>query len=107
MVNYREKNGEWYYGYSRGELTFKINWKKKLFNTIYYAQFEMAVTDWEKTDLKSPIKFKDRMRINVIMRDEKTGFGDNDFWGAYNVIEPEKPIENAIKKIRKNLEELK
>ncbi len=107
MVTYREKNGEWYYGYSRGELTFKINWKKKLFNSIYFAQFEMAVTDWEKPDLKSPIKPRDRMRMNVIMRDKASGFSDKNFWGAYNIIEPEKPIENAIKKIQKNLEKLK
>ncbi len=106
MVNYREKDGEWYYGYSRGELTFKINWAKKLFNTIYTAQFELAVTDWEKAEPKSPFKPKERMRMNVIMRDEAEGFSDKDFWGAYNVIEPEKPIENAIKKIRKNLDKI-
>jgi len=107
MVNYREKDGVWYYGYSRGELSFKVNWAKKLFNTVYSTQFEMAVTDWEKTGLRSPIKPKDRIKMNIIMRDEKIGFMDRDFWGSYNVIEPEKPIENAIRKIRKNLEKLK
>jgi len=106
MVNYREKDGEWYYGYSRGELTFKINWDKKLFNTIYIAQFELAVTNWEKAELKSPIRPKNRMRMNVIMRDKASGFSDKNFWGAYNVIEPEKPIENAIKKIQKNLDKI-
>ncbi len=106
MVNYREKDGEWYYGYSRGELTFKIKWDKKLFNTIYVTQFELAVTDWEKAESKSPIRPRDRMRMDVIMRDEASGFGDKNFWGAYNVIEPEKPIENAIKKIQKNLDKI-
>ena len=106
MVSYREKNGKWYYGYSRGELTFKIDWTKKLFNTIYTAQFELAVTDWQKAEPKSPIRPKDRMRMNVIMRDKASGFSDKNFWGAYNVIEPEKPIENAIKKIRKNLDKI-
>ena len=106
MVSYREKDGEWYYGYSRGELTFKIDWSKKLFNTIYTAQFELAVTDWEKADPKSPIRPRERMRMNIIMRDKSSGFSDKNFWGAYNVIEPEKPIENAIKKIRKNLDKI-
>ena len=106
MVNYREKNGVWYYGYSRGELSFKVKWAKKLFNSVYSTQFEMAVTDWEQTGMKSPIKPKDRVKMNIIMRDEKMGFIDKDFWGSYNVIEPEKPIENAIRKIRKNLEKL-
>jgi len=26
------------------------------------------------------------------------------FWGEYNIIEPEKPIESAILKIQRNLE---
>jgi len=106
MVNYREKDGEWYYGHSRGEMTFKIDWKKKLFNTIYTAQFELAITDWEKAESKSPIKPKDRMKMNIIMRDKASGFSDENFWGSYNVIEPEKTIENAIKKIRKNLDKI-
>ena len=106
MINYRETNGVWYYGYSRGELTAKVNWDKKFFNTVYTSQFEMAVTDWKKADNKSPIRPKERMKRNIIMRDEDTGFADKNFWGDYNVIEPEKPIENAIKKIQKNLKKL-
>ncbi len=106
MVNYREKNGVWFYGYSRGELTAKVNWDKKFFNTVYTSQFEMAVTDWKEADTKSPFKPKERMKRNIIMRDENTGFADKDFWGDYNVIEPEKPIENAIKKIQRNLKKL-
>jgi predicted DNA-binding transcriptional regulator len=40
------------------------------------------------------------------MRDREMGFADKNFWGAYTVIEPEKPIENAIRKIQKNLKKL-
>ena len=32
-----------------------------------------------------------------------SGFSDPNFWGAYNIIEPEKSIESAIKKISKQL----
>ncbi|NPA38072.1 MAG: carboxypeptidase-like regulatory domain-containing protein [Chlorobi bacterium] len=107
MVSYREKDGKWFYSYSQGELVFKINWKKKLFNSIYTAKFEQAVTDWEIADKKSPIKPKDRLKTNIILPDENLGFTDKNFWGSYNVIEPEKPIENAIKKIQRNLKKLK
>ena len=41
------------------------------------------------------------------MSDEASGFSDPEFWGEYNVIEPEKPIESAIKKIQKQLEKIK
>jgi len=33
-IDYREKNGKWYYGYSNVLLEFKINWDKKLFNSV-------------------------------------------------------------------------
>jgi hypothetical protein len=105
-IDYREKNGKWYYGYSRGQITFKVVWNKRLFNTIYESTIEMAVTDWEKTNDKT-VKLADRMKSNVVLTDEISGFADREFWGEYNVIEPEKPIESAIKKIQKKLEKEK
>ncbi|MBS2098877.1 carboxypeptidase-like regulatory domain-containing protein [Carboxylicivirga linearis] len=105
MVSYREKDGKWIYGYSRGELTFKVKWKKRLFNSVYHTGIEMAVTDWKPTNEK-PFKGSDRMKMNVVMSDTQMGFTDDNFWGTYNVIEPEKSIESAIKKIQKNLEKL-
>ena len=102
-VDYRETNGKWYYGYSRGDLSFRISWKKRLFNRVYDSTIEMLVTDWEKTS-DSPITPASKLKQTVIMADEDLGFGDPEFWGEYNVIEPEKPIESAIKKIQKNLE---
>lgn len=103
QVDYREKNGKWYFGYSRIQLGFKINWDKKLFNTIYNTTIEMAITDWYKNESKELIKFKDRLRPSVIISDKASGFADPEFWGEYNVIEPEKPIETAIKKIKRQL----
>lgn len=105
-VNYREINGKWYYGYSRGDLTFKIIWKKRLFNKVYDSSIEMLVTDWEKIS-DNPIRQSERIKPTIIMADEVSGFADHDFWGEYNVIEPEKPIESAIKKIQKSLERKK
>jgi hypothetical protein len=65
----------------------------------------MAVTDWEKTEEKT-FRGAERMKTNIVMSDTELGFADTDFWGAYNVIEPEKSIESAIKKIQKNIEKL-
>ena len=103
-VDFRQKNGKWYYGYSRIELGFKINYDKKLFNSIYHLTMEMAVTDWELSEDGTSIKFKERLSSSAILSDEVSGFSDPEFWGEYNVIEPEKPIESAIKKIQKQLE---
>jgi len=103
QVEYREKEGKWVYGYSRIQLGFKIDWTKKWFNTLYYTTIEMAITDWEKSDPSQLPKLKDRLRPSVIMSDNTSGFKDPEFWGAYNVIEPDKHIESAIEKIQKQL----
>jgi hypothetical protein len=105
-IDYNEKNGKWYYGYSRIELALKINWKRKLFKTTYYSTIEMAVTNWEPNAENTTISSKERLKPTVVISDEATGFSEPDFWGAYNVIEPEKPIESAIKKIQKQLEKI-
>jgi hypothetical protein len=106
QIDYREKDGKWYYGYSRIQLGFKINWDKKWFNTIYNTTIEMAITDWEKNENGKLIKLKDRLRSSIIMSEKSLGFFDPNFWGEYNVIEPEKTIESAIKKIQRQLRKL-
>jgi hypothetical protein len=105
-VDYREKDGKWYFSYSRGQINFKVDWNKRLFNTVYESTIEIAITDWEKTNDK-PVKLSERMKSYIVLTDEISGFADQDFWGEYNVIEPEKPIESAIKKIQKRLEKMK
>ncbi len=102
-VDYREKNNQWYYGYSNLLLSFKIDWDDKLFNSVYSLNCEMAVTDWENTARSELPKRRDLLRKSIILTDEAIGFADPDFWGDYNIIEPEKSIENAIRKIRRQL----
>ena len=102
-VDYREKGGKWYYGYSNVLLEFKVDWEDKLFNSVYSMTAEMAVTDWEKNlDGQLP-KVRERLKKSIILSDEALGFSDPDFWGEYNIIEPEKSIESAIKKIQRQL----
>jgi hypothetical protein len=64
----------------------------------------MAVTDRESSSDSKAIKFRERLRSNVIISETADGFSDPDFWGPLNVIEPDKPIEAAIRKIQKQLE---
>ncbi|MEX0314972.1 MAG: carboxypeptidase-like regulatory domain-containing protein [Allomuricauda sp.] len=102
-VDYREKGGKWYYGYSNVLLEFKVDWEDKWFNSVYSMTAEMAVTDWEKNINGELPKNKDRIKRSIILGDEAVGFSDPDFWGEYNIIEPEKSIESAIRKIQRQL----
>jgi hypothetical protein len=100
QINYQQQNGQWIYAYSRGDLTFKLNWDKKIFNTIYSTTFEMAVTDWKKQDIKENQNTQ-KLNSNIIISDKVSSLADPDFWGEYNIIEPEKSIESAIRKIQR------
>ncbi|NDV44954.1 carboxypeptidase-like regulatory domain-containing protein [Muricauda sp. 40Bstr401] len=102
-VDYREKNGKWYYGYSSVTMEFKVDWEDKWFNSIYSMNAEMAITDWENNMTGELPRNRERIKKSIIMSDEATGFSDPDFWGEYNIIEPEKSIESAIKKIQRQL----
>jgi hypothetical protein len=103
-VDYKETDGVWYYSYSSVDLSFKINKKRQLFNAVYSLSSEMAVTDWQPVEGRSVLGTKNRLRPSMIISDEISGFSDPDFWGTYNLIEPDKSIESAIEKIRKQLE---
>ncbi|WP_104734394.1 carboxypeptidase-like regulatory domain-containing protein [Hanstruepera ponticola] len=105
-VNYRVYKDKWYYSYSNIFLAFKVNWKGRIFNSYYSLNSEMAVTDWENASEKfsKPIDKNLILKPTSILIDEATGFSDPDFWGEYNIIEPEKSIESAIEKINKQLE---
>ncbi|NNK81841.1 MAG: carboxypeptidase-like regulatory domain-containing protein [Flavobacteriaceae bacterium] len=105
-VDYRENNGRYYYSYSNLQLGFRVKWRKKLFGSNYTLNVEMAITDWKK-NTGEEISRKDKLKSNVILSDEASGFSDPEFWGQYNIIEPEKSIESAIKKISKQLKRLK
>lgn len=102
-VDYREKDGKWFYSYGSVLVSFKISKRRRLFNSVYTLASEMAVTDWEPyPSAKYPV-FKERLKPSLIIADAVSGFSDPDFWGPYNLIEPEKSIESAINKIRRKL----
>jgi hypothetical protein len=101
-VQYREQDGKWYFAYSRAEVKFKVNWKKKLFNTYYTTMSEMAVTDRTNEEV---IKFagKEKLRYSDVFSEQVEAFTDPEFWGEYNVIEPDQSIESAIRRLSRRL----
>lgn len=99
IVQFREQDEKWYFSYARGEMVFKFNWKKRLFNTYYTAMMEIAVTD-RSAEAAERFKRGERFKSNQILSDEVSQFGDEDFWGHHNTIEPDESIQSAIKKLK-------
>ena len=102
MVRFREQSGKWYFNHSRAEVKFKVDWKKKLFNTNYTTMSELAITDRTEEDV---VKFsnKERMKPTDFFTEEVAAFADPDFWGDYNVVEPDQSIEAAIRKLSRKV----
>jgi hypothetical protein len=101
-TKYREQDGKYYFAYSRAEVRFKVDWKKKLFNTYYTTMSEIAVTDRTTEEV---IKFanKEKIRYTDVFSEKVSAFTDPEFWGEYNVIEPDQSIESAIRKLSRKL----
>ena len=101
-TKYIEQDGKLHFVYSRAEVRFKLSWKRKLFNTFYTTMTEIAVTD--RTD-REVVRFTndERTRPNDVFVEKVSAFTDTEFWGDYNVIEPDQSIESAIRRLSRRL----
>lgn len=63
---------------------------------------EIAVTDRTEEEV---IKFagKEKLRYTDIFLDEVSAFADENFWGEYNIIEPDQSIEQAIRRLARKV----
>ncbi len=102
LVTYKEQNGKYYLNYVRVDLKFQCDWKKRLFKNYYTVMSEVAITDRSEEKV---VKFakQDVFRPNMVFAEKVEAFADADFWGEYNIIEPEDSIESAIKKLSKSM----
>jgi len=101
-TKYRAQDGKMYFAYSRAEVRFKVNWKKKLFNTNYTTMSEIAVTD-RTTEEVIKIPREEKIRYSDVFSEKVGDFVDPEFWGDYNVIEPDQSIESAIRRLSRRL----
>ncbi len=101
-TKYRAQDGKLHFIYSRAEVKFKVDWAKKLFHTYYTTMSEIAVTD--RTD-QEVIKFakEEKIKYTDVFSEKVRDFTDKEFWGDYNVIEPDQSIETAIRRLSRKL----
>ncbi|GHV20480.1 hypothetical protein FACS1894174_02420 [Bacteroidia bacterium] len=100
IISYKQRDSVTYLNYIRSEIKFKCDWKRRLFSTSYEVLSEMVVTD-NQTDNVITIPRKDAFNINNSLSDKVMNFYDEDFWGAYNIIEPTESLESAVNKLKK------
>ncbi len=101
-VNYRYSSGKWHLSYVRTELALSMKWKKMHFRSRYYLVAEMAITDMDTVNIT---RFKNQNTVNNrdVFVEQVGNFEDPGFWGDYNIIYPEEPIQSAIKRMGRKL----
>ncbi len=99
-AKYTIENNRWYFSYARAEVKFKVNWRKKLFNTTFSTMSELAITDRTYEGIEK-FSAKDRFKRNDVMDEKVYIFFDQGFWEGYNVIEPDQSIESAIRRLNR------
>jgi len=105
-VYYKYWNGKYYLNHIRGDITFKIK-KKNAFlqpSKSIHTFFEMVVCKIDTTDVK---KFSGKESISTRNVFSETKFQyDSRFWDDFNVILPEKELNEAINRISSKIEEM-
>ena len=99
-TKYTIEDNQWYFSYARAEVKFKVNWKKRLFNTTYSTMSELAITDRTYEGIEK-FASKERFKARDVMNDKVYIFFDQGFWEGYNVIEPDQSIQSAINRLNK------
>ena len=104
-VDYRNLNGRWTLNHVRCQIKFKVDKKYHLFSKIYTSTIDLAITDKDTVNV-TRFKYRDIVNPNDVFVDHLSSKYDEDFWGPYNIIKPEEPIEEAIKRLSKRMKEI-
>jgi hypothetical protein len=100
LVTYKEREGLTYLSYIRNEVRFRCDWKRRLFATSYAIVSEMVVTD-SRDGSPGSIPYRLAFKPNQSLSDRVSDFMDEDFWGAYNILEPTESLESAVNRLKK------
>jgi len=100
VVSYKQRGNKNYLNYIRNEVRFKCDWQRRLFSTNYTVISEMVVTE-SKEEMVGKIPRRESFNESESLSDKVMSFYDDNFWGAYNIIEPTESLESAVSKLMK------
>lgn len=104
-VNYRKINDKYFFNFAKGELAFKVKFRKKLFSNNFNTVFEFASNNIDTVNVER-FKRKQVLSSNKVFIDENYDY-DHQFWGEYNYISPEKSLQDALIEIQKKVDSVK
>lgn len=100
LVTYKKQGDKYYLNYMRNEIKFRADWRRRIFETNYTIMSEMAITE-RNTENVTKIASKEAFRPYAVLADRVNEYFDENYWGAYNTIEPDESIQSAINKFNR------
>jgi hypothetical protein len=100
IVTYKQLNDKTSLNYIRNEVRFKCDWRRRLFATNYTIVNETVITDTDEDNI-ARIAARDAFSMRKSLSAEVSAYYDEDFWGAYNIIEPTESLENAVGRLKR------
>ena len=102
LITYRQHDGVTCLNYICNEMCFMCDWKRRLFSSSYVARSEMVAVDREEHP-ERVIARRNAFKPYQVFYDIVKEYWSEDFWKDYNIIEPTESLEDAVKKLRKQM----
>ncbi len=100
LVNYRRQGDRSTLSYLMNEIRFKCDWKRRLFAATYTARSEMVAVDREERPAEV-FRRRDAFGSRDVFYDVVDEYWDEEYWKAYNILEPTESLEDAVRKLKK------
>jgi len=104
-VDYRSLNGKYHVSQVRAQVELKVRKRRQWFGSKYKIALEMAVTDVVPGE-RLRISHADRVKSNTVLSEQAFEF-DPLYWGIYNTIQPEATLQESLRSIEHNLQDIR
>lgn len=101
-VRYRAWKGKYYIHHIRGDLSFRVKERRKLFSSRFSVFLEYVNMQLDTLNVQR-FSRREVLRPTIIFSEENYEY-DADFWGDFNTISPEEDISKAISRISPKIE---
>jgi hypothetical protein len=96
-VTYRNADGRWSLSTAQTSARFRVRSRNDKINSVFHSISDLLVTNHERTALR---RFdKDETFLPTDIFTEMIIDYDKEFWGDYNIIQPDDDLRKALKKI--------
>ncbi len=96
-VEYRKTNNKYHLSQVHAEVRFKIRNQNQWIGSNYILMIELAITEVEP-GTRVKFRFDEQLKPSVVLSDEPYR-NDSAFWGSYDIIEPEAPLQEVLKRL--------